>query len=281
MNKQEQNKLNLVPISSRPREEQTAIAVRCKRGDVWVLGDHRLMCGDSISLDDVKKLMGGERVNISLMSPPYNVGFTPSEIGTNKTSKYQNDEDKRSSDDYLHLLTKSTRNAMSFSDYSFVNVQSVSSNKVTLIDYLHDMKEIFADVMIWDKESSQPAMCENVLNSDFEFVYVFSKSATRRIGCKKFRGNVSNILRLSNRIGRDREIQKIHSATFPIAFAAFFLQNFSTDSVLDLFGGSGTTLIAAEQLGRKCFMMELDPYYCDVIIARWEKLTGKTAILEQ
>lgn len=215
------------------------------------------------------------------MSPPYNVGFTPSEIGRKKKSKYQNDEDKRSSDDYLNLLTESTRNAMAFSEYSFVNVQSVSSNKLTLIDYLHEMKESFADVMIWDKEYSQPAMGENILNSDFEFVYVFSESATRRIGCKKFRGNVSNILHLSNRKGRDRKIQKIHSATFPIDFAAFFLKTFSMDSVLDLFGGSGTTLIAAEQLGRKCFMMELDPHYCDVIIARWEKLTGKIAILEQ
>lgn len=61
-------------------------------------------------------------------------------------------------------------------------------------------------------------------------------------------------------------------------FASFFVSNYAKDSVLDLFGGSGTTLIACEQLNRKCYMMEYDPHYCDVIIARWEKLTGKTAV---
>lgn len=61
-------------------------------------------------------------------------------------------------------------------------------------------------------------------------------------------------------------------------FASLFVSNFAKDSVLDLFGGSGTTLIACEQLNRKCYMMEYDPHYCDVIIARWEKLTGKTAV---
>lgn len=68
-----------------------------------------------------------------------------------------------------------------------------------------------------------------------------------------------------------------HNATFPVEFAAEVVRNFTGDSVLDLFGGTGTTLIAAEQLGRTCYMMELDPHYCDMIIARWEHLTGMGA----
>lgn len=70
---------------------------------------------------------------------------------------------------------------------------------------------------------------------------------------------------------------KVHNATFPVEFAAEVVRNFTEKSVLDLFGGTGTTLIAAEQLGRTCYMMELDPQYCDVIIERWQNLTGDTA----
>lgn len=254
-----------------------SIAVKCKRGDVWQLGTHRLMCGDSISLDDVKRLMGGAMVDISFTSPPYNAGRTPTEAKGGKTSKYAHDSDDKAESDYLHLLVASTENALAFAKFAFVNVQSVSGNKTALIDYMYEMKSHYADTIIWDKESSQPAMGKNVLNSEFEYVHVFSEKATRAIGVREFRGTLSNMLHLSNRIGRDKEIQKIHSATFPLDFAAHFINNFTNDSVLDLFGGAGTTLIAAEQLGRKCFTMELDPRYCDVIIARWEKFTGQTA----
>ena len=258
-------------------EEKDGILVRCKPGDIWQLGDHRLMCGDSTDLETVKTLMGGVRADMSFTSPPYNAGRTPTEAAQGIDSKYAHDTDDKSDVYYLNLLLASTRNALSVAEYAFVNVQSISGNKTQLIDYMAAMKRNFADTIIWDKEASQPAMASNVLNSEFEYVHIFSERATRAIGVKPFRGTLSNVLHLSNRKGRDREIQKMHHATFPIDFAAYFIENFTNDSVLDLFGGSGTTLIAAEQLGRKAYLMELDPYYCDVIIARWEKLTGKQA----
>lgn len=257
-----------------------SIAVRCKPGDVWILGRHRLMCGDSISLDEVKKLVGGGMIEIGFTSPPYNAGKTPTESKRGRTSKYANDADDKSGDDYLKLLVASTQNTLAVAKYAFVNVQQISGNKTALIDFMQAMKARFADTIIWDKESAQPAMGQNVLNSEFEFVHVFSEKGTRAIGCRPFRGTLSNILHLSNRVGRDSEVQKIHSATFPLDLAAHFVANFSNESVIDLFGGTGTTLIAAEQLGRRCYTMEIDPRYCDVIIARWEKLTGQTAVLE-
>lgn len=78
----------------------------------------------------------------------------------------------------------------------------------------------------------------------------------------------------------NNEYAAIHAATFSVEFAGYYIGNFSNQGeiILDTFGGTGTTMIAAEQLGRKCYMMELDPYYCDVIIARWEKLTGGKAV---
>ena len=262
-----------VPIDS--------IAVRCKKGDVWILGEHRLMCGDSISLEDVKKLTGGGMIDIGFTSPPYNAGKTPTEAKRGRTSKYANDADDKTGDDYLKLLVASTQNALAVAKFAFVNVQQIAGNKTQLIDFMSAMKERFADTIIWDKESAQPAMGQNVLNSEFEFIHVFSEKGTRAIGTKPFRGTLSNMLHLSNRIGRDAEVQKIHSATFPLDLAAHFISNFSRESVIDLFCGSGTTLIAAQQLGRRCYAMEIDPRYCDVIIARWERFTGQTATLEE
>ena len=249
----------------------------CKKGDIWQLGEHRLMCGDSTNADDVAKLMNGEKADIAFTSPPYNAGQTPSELTMKKKSKYQNDEDNKSSDEYCNFLTSFTTNSLVAAQYSFVNIQSLTNNKISLIDYLFKMKDFYADTIIWDKIHGQPAMAENVLNSVFEYVHVFSTKANRAIGTKSFRGTIDNIVHISKQ--NNNEYSKIHNATFPIDFAAFFIKNFANNSVVDLFGGVGTTLIACEQLNRKCFMMELDPHYCDVIIARWEKLTNKKATL--
>ena len=91
---------------------------------------------------------------------------------------------------------------------------------------------------------------------------------------------MQNIYRLNPVRGGKDEFQKDHGAVFPIAFAEHFISHFSEHSVLDLFGGSGSTLIACEKTNRKCFMMELDPHYIDVIVARWQKFTNKKAIRE-
>lgn len=250
---------------------------KARRGDVYQLGNHRVMCGDSTSTDDVKTLMNGATADISFTSPPYNAGTTPTEVSMNKTAKYQNDDDNKSSDDYRQFLNNFTNNAINHSNYTFVNIQSLSNNKIALIEYMYDMKKLYADTIIWDKMLSQPAMAENVLNSEFEYVHVFSEKANRCIGTKKFRGTISNIVHIQKQ--QKNEYSKIHNATFSIEFASWFVSNFSTYSVLDLFGGTGTTLMACEQLNRKCYTMELDPRYVDVIIDRWETFTGKKAVL--
>jgi DNA modification methylase len=248
-----------------------------KRGDVWLLGKHRLMCGDSTMIDYVEKLMKGEKADISFTSPPYNAGTTPTEVKMNKKSKYSNDDDNKEQSDYTSFLSSFTNNAILNSEYVFVNIQSLSGNKSALIEYLYLFKDIYADTIIWDKRIAQPAMAENVLNSQFEYVHVFSKKANRAIGVKKFRGTLSNVLQINR---QSKNEVKDHNATFPVEFAEFFVSNFSENTVLDLFCGSGTTLIACEKTNRKCYGMELDEHYCDVIIQRWQKYTGKEAILE-
>lgn len=238
-------------------------------GDLFEIGEHRLLCGDSTDSDSVAKLMNGEKAEISFTSPPYNAGTTPTEIKMGKTSKYANDSDNKTDSEYLNLLIDFTNNTLLYSDYSFVNIQSLSGNKTALINFLYNMKSYYADTLIWQKQNAQPAMAENVLNSQFEYIHVFSHKANRAIGTKQFRGTLSNVLDISK---QNKNGVKEHNATFPIDFAAHFVQNFCDKSVLDLFLGSGTTMVASHQLNRKCYGMELDPKYCQVIINRMIKL---------
>jgi DNA modification methylase len=238
-------------------------------GDLYEIGEHRLLCGDSTDSDQVAKLMNGQKADISFTSPPYNAGTTPTEVKMGKTSKYANDDDNKTENEYLKLLTDFTNNTLLFSEYSFVNIQSLSGNKTALIDYLYNLKSIYADTLIWNKQNAQPAMAENVLNSQFEYIHVFSHKANRAIGTKYFRGTISNVIDISKQTANK---VKEHNATFPMDFASFFVSHFCEKSVIDLFCGSGTTMVASHQLKRKCYGMELDPKYCDVIVKRMIKL---------
>ena len=238
-------------------------------GDLFEIGEHRLLCGDSTDSDAVAKLMDGQKAEISFTSPPYNAGTTPTEVKMGKSSKYANDNDNKSEDEYLKLLTDFSNNTLLFSQYSFVNIQSLSGNKIALIDYLYNMKSFYADTLIWQKGNAQPAMANNVLNSQFEYVHCFSEKANRAIGTKDFRGTISNVIEISK---QTKNKIKEHNATFPVDFANFFVSNFCNNSVLDLFCGSGTTMVVAHQLNRKCYGMELDPKYCQVIIDRMKEL---------
>ena len=247
---------------------------KTKEGDVWILGKHRLMCGSSTCSDSVMKLMNGDKADIVFTSPPYNVGKTPN----GNDNKYIGYKDDQTDQDYLQLLIDFTNNGLMIADYVFCNVQSVSGNKTALIDYLYNMKEVFADTMIWDKETAEPAMARRVMNSRFEYIYIFSKEANRAVGKKDFRGTVPNIFSLNSRAGK--EFAKIHKATFRVELPEYFIETFCESSIIDLFGGTGTTMIAAEKKNVKSYLMELDPRYCDVIINRWQKMTGKNAVLE-
>jgi DNA modification methylase len=239
---------------------------------------HRLLCGDSTDSDSVAKLMNGNKADISFTSPPYNTKenakLSPHQSNGTKYNSYSDDLED---DEYLKLLTDFTNNSLLFSDYSFVNIQSLSGNKTALIDYLYNLKSIYADTLIWNKQNAQPAMANNVLNSQFEYVHCFSHKANRAIGTKEFRGTISNVIDISKQSANKI---KEHNATFPVDFANFFVSNFSNNSVLDLFCGSGSTMVAAHQLKRKCYGMELDEKYCQVIVDRMKKLDPELEIVK-
>ena len=250
---------------------------KSRRGEIYKLGNHRLMCGDSTNAEDVKRLVDGKTVDVLFTSPPYNIGCSVAEHKMGKNSKYLSDNDNRTDEEYTDFLTKFTELGLKHAQFSFINIQMLANNKKSLVDYLHKFKDQIADVMIWDKQMAAPAMAQNVLNSQFEFVFVFSKSATRAIGTKEFKGTLSNVVDIPKQMRN--EYSDIHNATFPMDLANHFVKNFSSETVMDLFGGTGTTLMACEQLNRACYMMEYEPKYVDVIIDRWEKHTGKKAEL--
>lgn len=248
-------------------------APKSKLGEVYQLGRHRVMCGDSTSLTDAEILMNGDRASIAFTSPPYNAGTTPTEVKMNKKSKYANDSDNKSQDDYFDFMQLWTNIANEYSEYNFVNVQMLSGNKLALIDYLSIYRNTLADIMIWNKLTAQPAMADNVLNSQFEFIVVFSEKANRAIGTKHFRGTASNVLDISKQTNNE---VKDHNATFPVELPHNIVTTFSNkdEIILDLFLGSGSTLIACEQTDRTCYGMELDPKYVDVIRKRYAKFVS-------
>lgn len=244
-------------------------------GDLIEIGEHRLLCGDSTDSDQVAKLMNGEKADISFTSPPYNAGKSESLSGNTHSgdNKYDYYNDNQSSDNYLDLLIGFTNNALLNSDYLICNIQSLAGNKISLIEYLYQYKNNFIDVAIWDKGHGAPAMAENVMTSAWEYMFFISskENATRAIPNANFRGTVPNIHR--DKPQRNNEFSKVHAATFPIHLPEWALQfTKENDIILDQFLGTGTTMVASHQLKRKCYGMELDPKYCQVIIDRMIKL---------
>ena len=244
-------------------------------GDLFEIGEHRLLCGDSTDSDAVAKLMDGKKADMAFTSPPYNAGKSEALSGNTHTTdnKYNEYNDNQKQSDYLDLLTGFTNNAILHSEYLICNIQSLAGNKIALIEYLYNYKDNFIDVAIWDKGHGAPAMAENVMTSAWEYMFFISskEKASRAIPKAKFRGTVPNIYR--GKPNRNNEFSSVHAATFPIDLPEWALQFTKENNIiLDQFLGTGTTMVAAYQLNRKCYGMELDPKYCQVIIDRMRKL---------
>ena len=248
-------------------EEAQQAEPRVKLGDIWQLGEHRLMCGDSTDEKCVKMLMGGAMVDLYLTDPPYNVAY----VGKTKDAlKIENDSMEDSH--FRQFLCDAFSSANTVlkpggafyiwhADYEGFNFRyAVKSCGWSLKQNL-----------IWNKNSMVMG------RQDYQWkhepcLYGWKDGASHHWYSDRKQTTVIDF----NKPQRNGE----HPTMKPVGLFAYLIQNSSKqgDVVLDTFGGSGTTIIACEQLNRKCCMMELDQHYCDVIIARWEKLTGKEAV---
>lgn len=253
-----------------------------KRGELWILGEHRLLIDDCTVKENVERLMAGEKAEIVFTSPPYNLGrpFTNRSGIGGKRSLYGDDaNDEMSDDDYLSLLKRFTDTWIHRSEYVFVNIQSLSKNRSTLIDWLANHRDQLVETLVWVKTNPPPTFHEKQVNSGFEYVFVFTgnENKSRQIHTAQFKkGTLSNVF--TSGVNSGNEFSNQHGGTFPVEFAEHHVLNFSSDLVVDAFCGAGTTVIACEKTGRRCFGMEIDPHYGQVIIERYIKFTGRNDV---
>lgn len=248
-------------------EVSEEVETRCKLGDIWQLGSHRLMCGDSTKVDDVEKLMNGNKADMCFTDPPYGVNYTGGlqfkngKVEKNNRQMIKNDD----IDIYEEVFAMLAQYVNGACYIWFADTKARS---------LYEGAEKFGNIhalIIWVKNGGYGALNANYKQKHEPCLYWNPKNTNLKFIGKTTETTIWEI---------DKDgINKLHPTQKPIALVAKALQNHDANTVLDLFGGSGSTLIACEQLNRKCFMMELDEHYCDVIIQRWETLTGKEAVL--
>ena len=246
---------------------------------------HRILCGDSTRAADVERLMEGGAVSLTFTSPPYNAG--DNSLGGNKNrveSKYVGVGDDRPEDDYLKLLADFTTLALAHSRTVAVNLQSLAGNKIAVLEWIHRFRDRFVDRMVWFKGQGQPAMAANVMNSRFEDIWILSpeERPSRAIPTGRFHSTVSNVYEGRGASG-ENVAPEIHAASMPVHLALHMLSSLdgTGGAVYEPFCGTGTTIIAAEQLGRRCLAIELVPQYVDVAVRRWQEFTGRRAVLER
>lgn len=244
-------------IEDEPPEIDENSETICKFGDIWQLGNHRLMCGDSTDREQVERLMNGEKADMVFTDPPYELETKGG--GILKKAKSMNEIKKNSVDKF---------NPEKLSLYAKTNI--FFHNKALIKQYIElaERHKMPYDLAIYAKENTAPNYNGHLM-TDIEYIAIIGEQDPNK-GFEK--SEYSKLF-----IGK-KDIDNELSYSKPISLCAKYIKLYSKNIVLDIFGGSGSTLIACEQLDRKCYMMELSEKYCSVIIKRWEDFTGKKAV---
>lgn len=245
-----------------------------KRGDVWVLGGHRLMCGDSTMVDDLMKLMGADLADFTFTDPPYNVDYKGGNSGHSKLrEKIANDS--MSPEEFYQFLLMAYSNMRSFmKPGSSIYVSHADTERVAFTDAFVKAGFHFSSVIIWAKNNATFG------RQDYFWKHEPLLYGWHNGGAHAWYGpNNEETIWMIDRPSKSDE----HPTMKPIELIERAMRNSSKtgDIVLDVFGGSGSTLIASEKNQRHARLMEMEPKYCDVIVNRWEKMTGQKAELAQ
>ena len=241
-------------------EEQPSFV---EQGDIWLLGKHRLMCGDSSNPEDVKKLMDGKAANVVITDPPYNVDYGTTEVLRGQTVDHKIANDNMSTQHFREFLTAVYRNAAdSLMDggavYSFASDKYIDS----FIQSINDGGLKFSQMCVWEKDF--------IILGNFDYqsqhelvIYAYKNTAKRNFYGGRNKSSIWKFDHLRK--------AKLHPTMKPLPLIGFPIRNSTQENgiVLDLFGGSGTTLIAAEQLGRSAYVMEIDPVFASTIVRRY------------
>lgn len=256
-------------------------------GDVWTLGRHRVVCGDATSADDWSKLDVGEGF-VLFTSPPYNAGKASGlrdkyKPGVAKSKKfYDKYSDDLSTDEYTNLLRSCMSAAFPHVEAMVFNVQPLAGAKRSLLSWMNETSSNLVDVITWDKGNAAPHIQPGIMASRYEWLVIFSKeqNASRVVPFSSWQGKFSNVYQAPPQ--RDNKYASIHGATFPVHLPEFIVGDLMNRcrGVVDCFLGTGTTIIAAEKLGRDGRGIELSPAYVDVAIKRWQDFTGQKAVLD-
>ncbi|MGE4638430.1 DNA methyltransferase [Bifidobacterium longum] len=240
---------------------------RVKRGEIWILGEHRLMCGDSTKPEDMQKLLGGGAADLWLTDPPYNVAI----VGKTKKHLTIENDSWADDDEFVEFLRKAFVTALDVLKpgcaFYIWFAQTQAENFLAATD---KAGMTIRQTLIWAKSTF------SLGRQDYQWkhepcLYGWKDGASHRWFSDRKQTTVLEF----DKPARNAE----HPTMKPVPLMAYEIRNSSRvgDTVLDSFGGSGSTLMACEQTGRKCVTMELDPHYCDVILKRWEDYTGNKA----
>ena len=249
-----------------------------KLGEIWQCGNHIVMCGDSSDADSVKRLLGGVKADMVFTDPPYGVAIGDKNKTLNSVQKAGRcteniKNDNISIDELYPILVKAMTNCReNCTDEACYFVTSPQGGELGLMMMMmRDAGLPVRHMLIWEKNSATFSLGR--LDYDYQHEPIFYTWGKKHVNYRQ--GEYRTTIW---KYDKPRKCD-LHPTMKPVALVANCLMDGSKegDIILDVFGGSGTTMIACEQLGRRCRMMELDPHYCDVIIARWEKMTGKKA----
>ena len=250
---------------------------KAKLGDIYQLGNNRLMCGDSTNEEDVAKLMNGVKADMFLSDPPYNVDYSAKNKFLNKYDKgnrVQKDieNDKKSDKEFYEFLFEVFKNTYNvLNDGACFYVFYPNAEYTNFHNALNNSLLKVHQYLVWCKNNHVLGM--NDYQYKHEPIFYGWKDGKHKWFSDRSQTTVLNF---------DKPLKNdLHPTMKPISILSYLIKNNTNNefnNVLDLFGGSGSTLIACEQLNRKCYMMELDPHYIDVIIQRWENFTGEKAV---
>lgn len=248
---------------------------KAKLGDIYQLGNHRLMCGDSTKIEDVEKLMNGNKADMVFTDPPYGMNLDTDFSGMKNKLDFAKEKGFTGGKKYEQGIVDD------FNPKMIDLIMSLDVKEIFLwgADYFAELLPNKNDGswIVWDKRANGNDDIEEDYSSDKMYGSCFELCWSKN----RHKRDIARV-KWAGVFGTEQEFdhKRYHPTQKPIKLCEWFIKRYSNDDnfILDLFGGSGPTLIACEQLNRKCYMMELDPKYVDVIIQRWENFTGKKAI---